>query len=603
MATNYEKIYEDIDAKHPNLSRRSLAPRATALAEGLKGCDDIELLQRLGRRERERLQTRHSPDSLGTALSSAGYYKAFRVIADETNSIIEDGKAKHAFIIGCGLSDEEWNERNESTNKIDRLSNPVDIDPTEALDTTAKLLSSDTWSELAAGLVLATGRRPHEIVLSGELDLIEGDEYHAIFSGQGKKRGEKVSFKIATLLPAKDVRHALHRLRKDGHVSEVLKEVRRKFPLRGSEEKKYEAEKRRNDEIDKRTNKPINRAVKSELGKVITARYGEQENNCKGLRAAYLAMAVRRDCDRNATPGEEMLQAARYAGHFVDGEKPSDSQLRHLVTTIGYSDYRVIADVPHWQAETTKRLGGEIYESDIDQITEWHEVWGMSTTAETVRQIIEYAKRGMVALVKPSETKTEAEPTEQETEPMTQSSDQRIDLLESQMQQMMEVIKTIASGQTVPQTEPSSEAIGTTEPTELETETKPEPKPWSRPWDIVHKDELFGLGEFDRPARGTGASDERVFRVIDALIAWNNQIGVDGDISKKWQIANSTIRDVAGVNGMVVKRVLEEYPDWNEKVSQHNAMHGIESDFHNRTHHTGEDVKEQVFDLIAANRN
>jgi hypothetical protein len=401
------------------------------------------------------------------------------------------------------------------------------------------------------------------------------------------------------------VRHGLSRLRKDSHVKSVLSEVRREFPLKGNESAKYEAEKRRNDRIDSRCNGSIRRAIRRELGETIAARYGERDSNCKGLRAAYLAMAVRRDCDKNATPGEEMLMAARYAGHFVDGETPSDSQLRHIVTTIGYSDYRCTGGVPYWTPEPTKRLGGLVYEADEAEIAALQQQWELKSTAETVRQILEYAKRGMSAAAEPPAAAETDEPTQQETDPM--QSDNRIERLESQMQEMMAMMQKVASGQqTAAATEPETQAAP---PDATQITPEIDPEEWTRPWDKLHKDELFGSGNHGKPARGKGASEERVIRAIDAMIVWNDRIGVDGDLSKKkWMLNNSAIREVAGVNGNVVKKVLEskikgERETIGEKVDRHNQAHGLTSDFHNRDNHTGESARDDVFGLIANNRH
>lgn len=612
-STDYRKIYEEISAKYPYTSRRELPPRAKALAEELKDCRDAELLQELGRMERDRLLERMSVKSLGTALSAAGYYREFGNIPLEqgANAVAvpkrdKSGQTvgtqlKHAFVNACGLTDEEWAKRNESTVRLDRLENPVEINPSDTLDRAYRLISSEDWREIAAGLILATGRRPHEIILTAQFDRIDGDDYHVAFSGQGKKRGDEPEFAIATLLPAKDVVSALNRLRKDEYVKTVISETRKEFPLRGNAQQKREAKVRRNERIDSRTNGSLLRIVRSEFAGIVPPRYEESDRNNKALRAAYLAMAVNRDCDRRATPGEEMLQAARYAGHYVQSEKPeSDSELRNLVTTLGYMDFRLKKDVPFWEPEPRKRPGSEMFVRDEEWFKEMEEKWGVDF-AGAIRQTIEYAKKAMEPLPMPESNETQIE-TEEKAE-MSTEIENRVSILESQISDLVSMVQSLVSGDRAPSV-PAGSGDVETESVEAKTETtspsKSEPKPWSRPWDIVHRDELFGLGEFGKPARGTGAADERVIRSIIALEAFNRE---QADPKKRWQISNLSIRELAGCNGNVVKRVLKERPGLKERIDLHNEEMEIAGDFHNRESHAGEDIREQAFNHIPFNRN
>jgi len=612
---DYRKIYEEISAKYPYTSRRELPPRAKALAEGLKDCRDADLLQELGRIERDHLLERMSTKSLGTALSSAGYYREFGNIPleqgvnavavpkrDKDNQVVGT-RLKHAFVESCGLTDEEWRERNKSTIKLDRLENPVEIDPSDVLDRAHRLLCSESdWREIAAGLILSTGRRPHEIMLTAHFDRLEDDDYHVGFSGQGKKRGDEPEFAIATLLPAKDVISALNRLRKDEYVKTVISEVKKEFPLRGNAQQKREAKVRRNERIDSRTNKSLLRIVQSEFASVVPARYEESDRNNKALRAVYLAMAVNRDCDRRATPGEEMLQAARYAGHYVQSEKPeSDSELRNLVTTLGYMDFRLKKDVPFWKPEPRKRMGAMLYESDENRISEWCEKWELDA-ADTVRRLLDLAEKAMEAPPIPQTSETDEHQTEEKTE-MPSEIENRVSNLETQISDLVSMVQSLVGGDRAPSV-PAGSGDVEAESVESEPKTvepsKSKPKPWSRQWDVVHKDELFGLGVFDKPARGTGAADERVIRSIVAIETFNRE---QVDPGERWQISNLSIRELAGCNGNVVKRVLKERPGLKERIDRHNEEMEIAGDFHNRENHAGEDIRSQVFGYIPANRN
>ena len=54
---------------------------------------------------------------------------------------------------------------------------------------------------------------------------MESKPYHVVFEGQGKKRGEKPVFEIATLYPADYVIKALARLGRESSTKALIKEV------------------------------------------------------------------------------------------------------------------------------------------------------------------------------------------------------------------------------------------------------------------------------------------------------------------------------------------------------------------------------------------
>lgn len=76
-----------------------------------------------------------------------------------------------------------------------------------------KMLDADSYTSVAWGLALLTGRRATEVLLRGSFEL--ADDNHVMFSGQLKKRKgtQKAPYIIPTLAPAKRVIKALRRLR------------------------------------------------------------------------------------------------------------------------------------------------------------------------------------------------------------------------------------------------------------------------------------------------------------------------------------------------------------------------------------------------------
>ncbi|MDJ0716195.1 MAG: protelomerase family protein [Prochloraceae cyanobacterium] len=294
----------------------------------------------------------YSVKSLGTVLSRAGFYKKFKELdleqgknAVSVPQLDKNGnqvgtQLKHYVLTQCGLTDDEWLERNTTTRATKRLENSNEIDPEKYFRVVAELLESDEPHELAVGLICATGRRPHEILARAKFTAIESKDYHVMFSGQGKKRGEKPVFEIATLFPSGYIIQQYKKLQQHESIRTLLKEVKANFPRDISEQ---------NRSIDSRRNGSLNRVVRAKFDNrdndnpALALRHDEEQNNCKALRAAYANLATARDCSRSI--GEQMLHAAKLLGHYTH-EEPTDRDLQNLMTTLSYTDYYVEKPVP-----------------------------------------------------------------------------------------------------------------------------------------------------------------------------------------------------------------------------------------------------------------
>jgi hypothetical protein len=102
--------------------------------------------------------------------------------------------------------------RNENVVLLDE--NVVLLDNSEAIVAQAvRLLEQREWAEVAAGLVVLTGRRSSEIL--GTADFQSKSQWSVVFSGALKRRGEvqRLSFEIPTLTTAERVIAALAKLR------------------------------------------------------------------------------------------------------------------------------------------------------------------------------------------------------------------------------------------------------------------------------------------------------------------------------------------------------------------------------------------------------
>jgi hypothetical protein len=556
-----------------------LSQRAIELYELLKDCQDIELLQEIGDIEAEYLRGRYSLKSLGTALSRAGYYKLFNrlPLRQEHNAVAVpklNGSIalKHAFIDRCGLTAIEWIDRNESDRVSRRLGSGRKLQPAAILEKAAALLGSKDWRDVAVGLTVATGRRPHEIVARAKFEQIEGDDWHVTFSGQGKKRGESPVFPIATLLPASACRSALVRLRREPHLKEVIRVARAENP------KNIPAQNRA---IDSKTNQILNRVVRAELTDLIPVREGDKNENCKSLRAAYLAMAVERDC--SGSMGQKMLHAAKLAGHVIEAENANDGDLAHIVTTIGYSDYYCLDAVPFFQLETTKTKSVKATEAAAEQIDQWCELWATDGVKlarhEVLDRIIDLVRR---QLEQPAEA-TPAEITTTEAEDM-HTEDSRIDRLESLVMQLIENRAAEAT--------PAAEAVAVevtpaAEVTATKTETKGDKNAAAAAkFEDMPYSELVGL-------KGHGVSFARCQRVYAAVKNYNEQYP---DPEKKVAINKALIRAVDRCNNATAAAWLDYFAG---DIADYHEAHGIiDPAFHNRKHHQGSDFTAEVKALI-----
>lgn len=290
-------------------------------------------------------KTEYSTASLGSVLSKCGFYKKFRSIILEQgknaesvpkhdkNKNVIGHELKHFALLICGLDNQEWRDRNLTNRVTSRINGDgQEIDIQSYFDTTGKLLGSSNPHELAVGLIAATGRRPHEILARARFSNIQDKDYWVMFEGQGKKRGEYPIFPIASLFPAAYIVEKLQKLR--DLTNYFVKEIESEFPDDIAAQ---------NRSIDNKRGQSLRRVVKEFFGEkydespLLEIREGDDQNNCKSLRAAYLCLATERDS--KGSLGSKMLHAAKLAGHFIESDSVNDDELRHLLTTLGYLDY------------------------------------------------------------------------------------------------------------------------------------------------------------------------------------------------------------------------------------------------------------------------
>jgi hypothetical protein len=517
--------------------------------------------------------TSYSTKSLGTVLSRSGFYKKFKSIPLEQglnaeaiakhdeNGNVKGHELKHYAVLMCGLDRDDWKQRNETTRVIGRLGNDQEIDPDTYLEVTGQLLESVDPHELAVGIIATTGRRPHEILARAKFSPIEGQAYQVQFEGQGKKRGDKPVFPIATLYPAEYVIKCLSRLRREPSTKALLKEVANEYPTDLAAQ---------NQAIDSRRNGSLNRVVRTYFGDkgdavpILAFRHGEEQDNCKALRAAYGALATERDCDRSV--GSKMLHYARLLGHFVK-ENPTDRELQGVATSLGYADYFTSKPVPFPTApQKEKVMQVRTTDEDFETIKQLQHHWQLPNQQSVVSRLIERHEKNVELGKQLQEYKAHINQLEnqlkEEREKMSQAQPQQLTVTTSELEEMIErmvsekVQQALANLPVQPDNQPSqSKAV---------TKNLPKP-PEAIDWSGMSNADLW-------TTKVKGASEEKIRRSYEAIALYNDTVATGDD--DRLAITNQALRELSGVNGLLVGDWIKSHAD---EVISHNSKYGMQN--------------------------
>jgi Telomere resolvase len=528
-------------------------------------------------------------ETLGTLLSRHGFYKKFNSLKLEQGKNAEsvpkyDGEGniksyalKHYAILLCGLTKEEWAERNETSRVTDRLMSTdgdglkgQEAEPTSYTEVTGKLLESSNPHELAVGLIAATGRRPHEILARAKFTAIEGEEYKLNFEGQGKKRGEIPVVKISTLYPASYLIKCLSKLRQDASCKSLLAEVRKEFPSDLAAQ---------NRTIENRRGNSLRRVVQEFFGgredkePLLNFRLDQDQNDCKALRAAYAALVTERDCPGSV--GAKLYFYALMLGHITPDEKLTDNDLRNLSTTVGYADYYVTKPVPFPQGtvkeKAEKTMMVRAFAKDFHRIKDLQSKWELPNQQGVVSQLVkksseneELKRQLMEAQAQISDLHKQLEQTtmnhQEQAAPMNPQELPQKDLLRAM------IAEILAEQQALPQPQ---QVIATPTPTATPTATPTTArKPRVENWEAIPSEELKKL-------RGEGAVDEKIRRAFAAIADFND---AQPGNQTRWAVTNQSLRQVSGCNGLSIKAWMERY---QISVNDHNAKYSL-SQFDNK---------------------
>lgn len=222
----------------------------------------------------------------------------------------------HPALDDVGFSPEEWTSINMPSEVAvgDRTAKPI-ADPNEIARRAGVLLDSDSWSELAAGLAVATGRRAAEVIQTAQFE--RASKWSVWFTGAVKRRGEPVDlkFELPTLVEAARVVSATRRLRK-----------------------LLDTEGMSNREINRAYSHAVAQACDRSFADIVPARDGKDNLYTHLFRSVYSTIATFWFCP---TDVPELEFRAAIQGHYKVLEEGHTELRRSLAASRHYFDYEI----------------------------------------------------------------------------------------------------------------------------------------------------------------------------------------------------------------------------------------------------------------------
>ncbi|MEO1391022.1 MAG: protelomerase family protein [Cyanobacteria bacterium J06634_6] len=222
----------------------------------------------------------------------------------------------HPALDDVGFNSEEWTDINMPTEAAvaHRSAKPLD-DPDEIARRAGVLLESDSWSEIAAGLAVATGRRVAEVIQTAEFK--KASKWSVWFSGAVKRRGEPVPlrFELPTLVEASTVVSATKTLR------QIL-----------------DTEGMSNRELNRAYSNAVAQACDRTFADVVPAREGKDNLYTHLFRSVYSTIATFWYCPPEVP---ELEFRATVQGHYKILEEGQTELRRSLAASRHYFDYEI----------------------------------------------------------------------------------------------------------------------------------------------------------------------------------------------------------------------------------------------------------------------
>ena len=429
----------------------------------------------------------------------------------------------------------------------------VAFEPQPVIDAAVAALSSassSTW-EVAAAIILLTGRRPTEILKSG--DFTQVGAYQLEFSGQLKQRNKTTAFEIYCLERSHRLIDAFTRFRRIASVREL-----------------QEAE---NTAVDSRLNATVNRAVRTVFTEdILPAPLGESQLSAKNLRAAYVNIAYHLFGNPETSIGsfaEDFLghqnagSAASYEDYYcVDGEG------QPLPIGLLRDELQAKPKRPRARKRTTVHVDGLLKER--------FEAYGEGTHKEKMAQLLDAAERN-----------ERLERQLHSVEQRLKLAKDHIALLQQKQAEQPPSTKAKAKKSDRPQDgrkTQESDRKATKASKERDRQTSKAAKSSDRPlapahtpipddWTEMSNEELNG-------SQIPGSADEKIRRSIEALYEYNEGRYSCGEASpthsEQWSITPTVVQKLSGSNANRVKEYLERHPKVEQRLKKYNKDYGYQ---------------------------
>ena len=397
------------------------------------------------------------------------------------------------------------------------------FEPQPVIDAAVAALSSDSTWEIAAALILLTGRRPTEILKTAKFN--QAGPYQLEFSGQLKQRGKApASYEIYCLIRSHRLIDVFTRFRRIANIRE----------LQAAE----------NASVDSRLNATVNKAVRAVFSiDILPAPLGEPQLSAKNLRAAYTNIAYHLFGQSKQSIGsfaEDFLghqnaaSAASYEDYYcVDtlGRPLAVGQLR--------DELEVKAKKPKAKKRTTVHVDGLLKER--------FEAYGDGTHKEKMAQLLDAAERN------------------ERLERQLHSVEQRLKLAKEHIA----LLQRKQSAKTTKESDRrTSKAVESSDsPTESlrQRNQAPAHTPIPDDWTAMGNAELNG-------SQIPGSADEKIRRSVQALYDYNE----GRSHSEQWSITPTVVQKLSGSNANRVKDYLARHPKVEQRLEKYNQDYGYQ---------------------------
>ncbi len=517
---------------------------------------------------------------------------------DQIRRSIKDALGEDHFSLDyIAFSTEEYTALNDQKQRsvAERNEDVKYIDNPEGITAKAvRLLESQEWADVAAGLAVLTGRRVSELLSTATFE--KKTKWSVLFAGALKRRGEPtpISFEIPTLATA-------------DRVCKALAKIRKQLP---------DAQSMSADEINQKFSDKVAAACDRHFQGLVPPRAGGNLYTHL-FRAVYATISTFWYCPPHVDPVE--FRAA-IQGHYQVLDAKDPALKRSLAASRHYADFDIADSViaEHQGKRKGIKLGVagiepiEIFQQSPSTLTvlpakprrtigslrypaqdhdRWMEILHAiaplaKTQAERMTLLLDWieAQHQQKPIEEVSETPMSAiaEVSEPETpEPQPEEASPKLDptvaLLVEQMALVMQSVSKLTDAIVVERNSPATTQQATA-PAELKTPRQPNPQK-SVPSETSKPPQTY---------KPRGDSHDIIKRAIDAIVAYNNT--PDRTHDDKWAITINGLKEFAN-SQHVIQSVLQQRHD---EISTHHEQHQIDPKKHNFRHRG----KRKITDMI-----